>query len=102
MTILEAVKAKVRPYPIQHTSIEVVSIDEGVNINEEYSQQRKSVVNRVVIQLLKQLLSTASISQSGASLSFDTDALKNRISTLMQEEGLDASNYVDNKVTRVW
>lgn len=102
MKLIEAIKAKVRPYPVQHTSIEVALIDRGLTLDSDYSLALKSEVNLVCIELYKQLLSLTSVSQSDASLGFDVNALKKRLVGLMKDEGLDASDYATNKVKRLW
>ena len=102
MTILEAVKAKLRPYPMGHTSIEVAIIDAGLELDTEYAKKHKSDVNKVVIELLKQLLSLTSAGQSDVSLGFDTDALRKRLVGFMTEEGLDVSSYVKDRAVRIW
>lgn len=102
MTILEAIKAKMRPYPAPHTSIEVLCTDGGLDVAGEYSKDVRRRVNLVMIALLKQNLSLVSMSQSDTSLGFSVDGLRKRLVGLLEEEGLDTSNYVDSSVRRVW
>lgn len=102
MIVLEAIKAKMRPYPVPHTSIEVQCIEFGLDPKETYVQELKRETNLVCIELLKNMLNVSSISQSGASLGFDTDALRRRLIALMKEEGLDASDYAKDSVARIF
>lgn len=102
MRVVEAIKAKMRAYPVQHTSIEVTCIDNGVDPNADYSLDLKRECNLVVIDLLKQLLALSSISQSDVSLGFDTEMARKRLLSLLIEEGLDTTGYTQSSVIRVW
>lgn len=88
MTNYEAISASLYPYNVDDFLIEKVCIDEGMDVQADYTVADKLGVVKATIAVLRQLIVLSSESNGGYSLGYNTDDLKKRIRNLAKENGL--------------
>jgi hypothetical protein len=95
MTILEAIREELRPYPVSKTLIEKKCVDLGVPASESYTFHYSDKVNEVVLNLLTQMVSLNNIGEGGVSISFNAESVNARIRKLCSDLGLNSTDYID-------
>lgn len=88
MTNYDAISAAIYPYDVDENLIRKVCIDLDVDADAVYRKESKTSVAQAAISILRNLISLSSEGDSGFSLSYDTDKLRDRISTIAKENGL--------------
>lgn len=89
MTIHEAIIGSIYPYAVDEALIRKTCIDEALIEDEAYSSDYKEDVARVTILILRNMISLASESRKDNSLSYNIDALKQRIYDIASQNGLE-------------
>lgn len=98
MLIHDAIIGNLYPYDVDDNLILKACIDHDVAPEDEYSYEAKSVVARVSIEILVNLISLSSESDSGYSLSYNVDKLKERICFIAKSNGFaDVADEYDIK-----
>lgn len=83
----EAIIGNLYPYDVDENLINKACIDNDVEPNDEYSIINKEKIARVSIDILISLITLSSESDSGYSLSYNVDKLKDRICFLAKKNG---------------
>lgn len=83
----EAIIGNLYPYDVDEYLIHKVCIDNSVIEEEEYTVAMKEKIARVSIEILVNLTSLSSESDSGYSLSYNVDKLKERIVFIARSNG---------------
>lgn len=100
MTIQEAISANLYPYDVEPNLVEKACIDCGLNGNAEYEIILQVNVAKATISILQNLIVLSSESDSGFSLSYNTDNLKERIFAIAKQSGLtDIAEEYNHKAT---
>lgn len=91
MTIKDYITSKFQSFGIELSEADLVDISMAVSLTDDFTQDNKNdvylaIVKNVIPQLL---LRPKSISESGFSISYDNDALKNYYSWLCNELGIE-------------
>lgn len=98
MLIHDAIIGNLYPYDVDENLILKVCIDYDVSPEDVYLFETKEVVARVSIEILANLLSLSSESDSGYSLTYNADKLKERICFIARSNGLaDIVDEYDSK-----
>lgn len=84
----EAIIGGLYPYDVDENLIHKVCVDNGVSEDDEYSLDAKKSIAKVCIDILINLISLSSESDSGFSLSYNVDKLKERICFIARSNGL--------------
>jgi len=92
MTNLEAVLEDLRPYPIRTKLVERKCEKYKIAASDEVSDE--TVIARIVIEILTQMLSLNNVAEGGISISFNKEGVENYIRALCFEIGLDSSEFV--------
>ena len=88
MTLYEAVKAELLQYSASKSTIEKALVDAGLEPSATYSASEKTNVARVVITILRRLVSLASENEGGFAQSYNVGELKKYIKSFAAENGL--------------
>lgn len=88
MRVSDAITAQLYPYEVDMLLIEKACIDNEMTAAEEYFADMKQGVAKATITILRHLTVLQSESNGGYSLSYDTEALKERIYNLAKDNGL--------------
>lgn len=100
MTNYEAIIGNLYPYDVDENLILKACIDNDLIKEDEYSKDMAESVARVSIDILLHLISLSSESDSGYSLSYNVDKLKDRICTIAKKYGLaDIAEQFDSRPT---
>lgn len=100
MTIQEAISANLYPYDVETNLVEKACIDCGLNGSAEYEIVLQVNVAKATISILQNLIVLSSESDSGFSLSYNTDNLKERIFAIAKQNGLtDIAEEYNHKAT---
>lgn len=91
MTIKDYITSKFQSFGIELSEADLVDISMAVSLTDEFTQDNKNdvylaIVKNVIPQLL---LRPKSISESGFSISYDNDALKNYYAWLCNKLGIE-------------
>lgn len=98
MLIHDAIIGNLYPYDVDDNLILKACIDRDVNPWDEYSSELKPVVASICIEILVNLVSLSSESDSGYSLSYNVDKLKERICFIAKSNGFaDIADEYDVK-----
>lgn len=98
MLIHDAIVSNLYPYDVDENLILKACIDCDVFPEDEYSVEARESVARATIYILANLISLSSESDSGYSLSYNVDKLKERICFIARSNGLaDIADEYDNK-----
>jgi len=92
MTNLEAILEDLRPYPVRKKLIERKCEKYKIRATNDVSDE--TVVTRIVIDILSQMLSLNNVAEGGMSTSFNKEGAENHIKSLCNEIGLDSSEFV--------
>jgi len=92
MTNLEAILEDLRPYPIRKKLIERKCEKYKIRANDDVSDE--TIVTRIVVDILTQMLSLNNVSEGGISVSFDKKGVEDYIRSLCNEIGLDSSEFI--------
>lgn len=96
MTNLEAISADLYPFDVPESLIEKKCIEEGLDVQADYSAYEKIPVAKATIAILRNLIVLKSESNGGISQSYDD--VKERIFDLAKENGLDdIADEFDNR-----
>lgn len=87
MTNLEAISADLYPFDVPESLIEKKCIEEGLDVQADYSAYDKLPVAKATIAILRNLIVLKSESNGGISQSYDD--VKERIFDIAKENGLD-------------
>lgn len=85
----EAIIGNLYPYDVDDNLIHKACIDNDILPSDEYSKDMAEAVAKVSIDILSHLISLSSESDSGYSLSYNVDALKERILSIAKRYGID-------------
>ncbi|MBO5217528.1 MAG: hypothetical protein J6B41_07285 [Alistipes sp.] len=88
MRVSDAITAQLYPYEVDMLLIEKACIDNEMTAAEEYFADMKQGVAKATITVLRHLIVLQSESNGGYSLSYDIEALKERIYNLAKDNGL--------------
>lgn len=100
MTNYEAIIGNLYPYDVDENLILKACIDNDLIETDEYSKDMAESVARVSIDVLSHLISLSSESDSGFSLSYNVDNLKERICAIAKKHGLaDVAEQFDSRPT---
>lgn len=88
MTNYEAIIGNLYPYDVDENLIQKACIDNNVSPEDSYAVEDRELIARVSIDILYNLISLSSESDSGFSLSYNVDKLKERICYLAKRNGL--------------
>lgn len=98
MLIHDAIIASLYPYDVDENLILKACVDNDILTDDEYHPESKESVARATIDILSNLISLSSESDSGYSLSYNVDKLKERILFIAKSNGLaDIVNEYDSK-----
>lgn len=98
MLIHDAIIANLYPYDVDENLILKACVDNDILTDDEYHPESKEYVARATIDILSNLISLSSESDSGYSLSYNVDKLKERILFIAKSNGLaDIVNEYDSK-----
>ncbi len=98
MQIHDAIIANLYPYDVDENLILKACVDNDILTDDEYHPESKEYVARATIDILSNLISLSSESDSGYSLSYNVDKLKERILFIAKSNGLaDIVNEYDSK-----
>lgn len=98
MLIHDAIIANLYPYDVDENMILKACVDNDILTDDEYHPESKEYVARATIDILSNLISLSSESDSGYSLSYNVDKLKERILFIAKSNGLaDIVNEYDSK-----
>lgn len=98
MLIRDAIIGSLYPYDVDDSLILKACIDNDVSLDDTYSAKHKEIVARVSIDVLVNLISLSSESDSGYSLSYNVDKLKERICSIAKSNGFaDIADEYNNK-----
>ena len=95
MTILEAIREELRPYPVSQSVIEKKCLDLEVEPSESYTFSEGLKVKEAVLLILTQMVTLNNVAEGGVSLSFSESGVKARIRRLCGELGVDSTDYID-------
>lgn len=84
----EAIIGGLYPYDVDESLIHKACIDNGVSEDDEYTLDAKVSIAKVCIDILINLISLSSESDSGFSLSYNVDKLKELICFIARSNGL--------------
>lgn len=87
MTNLEAISADLYPFDVPESLIEKKCIEEGLDVQADYSAYDKLPVAKATIAILRNLIVLKSESNGGISQSYDN--VKERIFDIAKGNGLD-------------
>lgn len=100
MTNYEAIIGNLYPYDVDENLILKTCIDNDLIETDEYSRDMAESVARVSIDVLSHLISLSSESDSGFSLSYNVDKLKDRICSIAKKHGFaDVAEQFDSRPT---
>jgi hypothetical protein len=98
MTNLEAILEDLQPYPVRRKLVERKCEKYKIGAGDEVSDE--TIIRRIVVEILVQMLSLNNVSEGGVSISFNKEKVENYIKSLCREIGLDSSEFVkENTVT---
>lgn len=98
MTNYEAIIGNLYPYDVDENLIQKVCIDNDLYPTDEYSKDMVESVAMVSIDILANLISLSSESDSGYSLSYNVDKLKDRICAIARKHGFaDIAEQFDSR-----
>lgn len=92
MTYSQAIKEDLRPFPVTDAMIQRKCEKHSITPSESASDE--ATILLIEIELLSQVISLSSVSEGGASKSFNLDAATMQIKRLCTEAGVDVSNYI--------
>lgn len=97
LTIYNALVGEIEPYSASALTIRKALIDVGItDADNLYSSGDAKKIAIASILVLKKLVVLSSESMGKASDSYNVDMLKERISGICKENGLDESEYVES------
>lgn len=88
MRVSDAITAQLYPYEVDMLLIEKACVDNEMTPAEEYYVEMKQSVAKTAIAILRNLIVLQSESNGGYSLSYNVEALKERIYRLAKDNGL--------------
>lgn len=98
MTLYEAVKSELLQYSASKGSIEKALTDAGLGASDTYDPTaHKTAVAKVVITILRRLLSLSSENEGGFSQSYSIEGLKKYLKLYAAENGL--SDLVEDTIS---
>lgn len=101
MTVKDAIIAKIQPYTLPDSTIEVLALENGIaDVNGEYQPESlKAAVTKTVVAALKQLSTLTREQDHGSTQTYDPERLQDRIKAISrnlpeeeQEEELQPKN----------
>ena len=99
MTIIEAITEDLRPYPVRKSLIERKCLKHG--LNTESSSYDETLIAKIVIEILVQMLSLNNVGEGGVSISFEKEGVQEYIRMLCSDNGLDYSDYISGPTVTV-
>ena len=84
MTVKDAIIAKIQPYTLPDSTIEVLALENGIaDVNGEYQPNSfKAAVARTVVAALKQLITLTREQDHGSTQTYDPERLQERINAI--------------------
>lgn len=100
MTNLEAIRAELYPYDVDHSVIVKACIDNEVDENDTYCVDYKVDVIKAAIHILRMLSTINSESDSGYSISYNKGEVLKHAKRLASENGLkDIVAEIDEEIS---
>lgn len=100
MTILQAIKEDLQPFPVSSGMITRKCLKRELNATSNVTSGDEQTILLIEIELLSQIITMSSVSEGGVSKSFDKEAATMLLKRLCDEAGVDAGSYVkESKVT---
>lgn len=101
MIISEAIIGSIYPYVVDEALIEKTCIDLEIDRDSEYTLADRENVAKAAIYILQNLISLASESKDGSSMSYDVNSLKERIFNIASINGLKDIAAQANPYSRI-
>ena len=102
MTNLEALISEVEPYTVSPFTYSKKLIDNSIEETATYVSENKAKIAKCAISILVALLPLSSDSTGRASQSYNKEGLEDRIKALCDENGFDASEYIELPTVTVY
>ena len=108
MTVKDAIIAKIQPYTLPDSTIEVLALENGIeDVNGEYHPNSfKAAVARTVVAALKQLITLTREQDHGSTQTYDPERLQERINaisrSLPEEENEEDLQPKNEDITYLW
>lgn len=86
MTNIEAIKAKMVPYELPEDTLQILLAEQGLQPLDGFGIELLPAIKRATIEGLYQCMTLTEESDNGSKLKYDTDALRDLIDHLKEEE----------------
>lgn len=96
MTNKQAYKAALRPYVLPNDSIELVLLQHGFNMDEDYTPGSEQEFYSAVIDGLYMLITLVKEKDSGSENQYDTDKIDDRIRAIRKKWDIEDPDEEDN------
>lgn len=97
MTIKEVIRQLVKPYELEDATISAICFMNDLDDKEEVEDKVKVV--RVAIELMLQQYPLTGVNEGGVNLSYDKEAVKEKVFYLCSKYGLSTSLFIKPKAT---
>lgn len=87
MTCKEAIIAICKPYTVADDAIALALLNNNLNAGDAYTVSNKQAVYTAAYECLRSLLSIASISEGGYSITFKPEQLQSKMVTVAYQSG---------------
>lgn len=98
----EALAAVVSISGVSDSLLSKSLLDASIDGTELYTTVNREGIDKVAIEVLKSMLSVASISEGGFSISYDREAIKGRLTMLASQYGIDTGISPTVRGKNVW
>lgn len=102
MTIKEATIAALQVSGYSDSAIEKALLDNGLNGSDSYSSGNSKDVDLIAIEVLQGMLSVASVTEGGFSVSYSIIGIKNRLAYLSAKNGISDVTKPSISSPKVW
>ena len=108
MTIKDAILAKIQPYTLPDSTIEVLALENGIaDVESQYQPESlKAAVTKTVIAALKQLSTLTREQDHGSTQTYDPERLHERINAmsrdLPEEEKEEELSPRNEDISNMW
>lgn len=101
MIIKEVIRQLVKPYELEDETIDALCFMNDLDANSEVEDKAKVV--RIAIELMLQQYPLTGVNEGGVSLSYDREAVKEKVFYLCNKYGLSTSLFIKPKavITRL-
>lgn len=107
MTIEQAIKARLYPYTLPDTSIELLAENQGLDWEDDYDKdEHEAICAKIEIEALWQLVTLSKEQDSGSTQEYDPDMLMKRIRRVADMYGIEdeqaSANPQNEDITNWW